>query len=59
MVLRDLGNILSRLIEKATRDEARIVAFRADMVDSSPPKIISAIPKTGMKFSAALAMAVS
>jgi hypothetical protein len=46
-------------MEKATRDDAKMVAFKADIVDSKPPKIISATPKNGMKLCAALAIAVS
>ena len=59
IVLRETGNILSRLMEKATRDDAKMVAFKADIVESNPPKIISTTPKKGMKLRAALAMAVS
>jgi len=46
-------------MEKATREEAKMVAFKALIVDSNPPKIISTTPIEGMKFSAALAIAVS
>ena len=46
-------------MEKATRDDARMVAFKAEVVESSPPKIINATPMEGMKFWAALAIAVS
>ena len=59
IVLSDTGSILSRLMEKATREDARMVAFKADIVDSSPPKIINTTPKAGMKLCAALAIAVS
>ena len=50
---------MSRLMEKATLDEAKIVAFKADIVESNPPKIIRTTPNKGIKFSAALAIAVS
>ena len=43
----------------ATRLEARTVAFSADMVDSRPPTTMSTTPTPGMKFSAAMTMAVS
>ena len=49
IVLSRMGSILSRLMEKATRDEAKMVAFKADIVESSPPKMISATPIAGMK----------
>ena len=45
--------------QKATRLEANTVAFRADMVESSPPKTMVATPKDGMKLSAARTIAVS
>ncbi len=53
------GSHRSRPIEKATLDEARMVAFSADMVDRSPPKTITATPKDGMNPSAARTIAVS
>ena len=46
-------------MEKATLEDAITVAFRADMVDRSPPNTMTATPKAGMKPSAARTMAVS
>ncbi len=53
------GSQRSRAMEKATRDEARMVALRADMVDSRPPSTMTATPKAGMNCSAARTIAVS
>ena len=65
--VRRLGSILatgsgshaSRAIEKATREAAITVAFKADIVESSPPKTMIATPNAGMKSSAARTIAVS
>jgi len=53
------GNSRSRPMEKATREEAMTVAFRADIVESNPPKTITATPNAGMNPSAARTIAVS
>jgi hypothetical protein len=53
------GNIRSRPILKLTREEARTLAFKADMVEKSPPKTMRATPNSGIKFSAARTMPVS
>jgi hypothetical protein len=46
-------------MEKATLDDAKMVAFKADKVESNAPKVMSIAPNKGMKFWAALEMAVS
>ncbi len=53
------GNMRSRPMLKATRDEASTVAFSADIVESRPPKTMMSTPTLGMKFSAARTMPVS
>ena len=59
IVATALGNHRSRPMEKATREEAMIVAFRADIVLRRPPKTMIATPAAGMKPSAARTIAVS
>ncbi len=59
MVATDLGSQRSRPMEKATRDDAMMVAFSADIVDRRPPNTMMATPNAGMKPSAALTIAVS
>ena len=53
------GNIRSRPMLKATRDEASTVAFNADIVESRPPNTMMSTPTLGIKFSAARTMPVS